>query len=62
MFIRNQTPLNKFLLMMAEPVLKSQYLTKLKRILPSYLDGLQDDAMTAALESVTLKENIKTSK
>jgi len=45
-----------------EPVLKSQYLTKLKRILPSYLDGLQDDAMAAALESVALKENIKTSK
>ena len=47
--------------MMAEPVLKSQYLTKLKRILPSYLDGLQDDAMAAALESVAQKENIKTS-
>ena len=47
--------------MIAEPVLKSPYLTKLKRILPSYLDGLQDDAMAAALESVAQKENIKTS-
>ena len=54
----NQIPLNKFILSILEPVLKSQYLTKLKRILPSYLDDLQDDAMAAALETVVLKENI----
>ena len=35
-----------------EPKLKSQYLTKLKRILPSYLEELQDGEMVAKLEEM----------
>ena len=35
-----------------EPVIRSQYLTKLKRILPSYLDDLQDTDMAAKLKEV----------
>ena len=42
----------------SEPVLKSQYLTKLKRILPSYLDGLEDDDMKRAFDEVSTKIKI----
>jgi len=36
-----------------EPLLKNQYLTKLQRILPSYLEGLGDEEMARALEEVS---------
>jgi len=36
-----------------EPILKSQYLTKLQRILPSYLDGLHSEDMERALDKVS---------
>ena len=39
-------------------MLKSQYLTKLKRILPSYLDGLEDDDMKRAFDEVSTKIKI----
>ena len=42
----------------SEPVLKSQYLTKLQRILPSYLDGLQDEKMVKALDQVSDNINV----
>ena len=35
-----------------EPKLKSQYLTKLKRILPSYLEDFQDGEMAAKLQEL----------
>jgi len=35
-----------------EPILKSQYLTKLKRLLPTYLDELQDEDIAAKLQEV----------
>ena len=41
-----------------EPVLKSEYLTKLKRILPTYLDGLQNDEMAKAFDQVSQKINV----
>ena len=33
-----------------EPVLKSQYLTKLKRLLPTYLEDLEEDRVADALQ------------
>ena len=36
-----------------EPLLKNQYLTKLQRILPSYLEGLGDEEMARALDEVS---------
>jgi len=41
-----------------EPVIKSQYLTKLKRILPSYLEEFQDGDMAAKLREVIEKGNV----
>ncbi len=37
-----------------EPVLKSQYLTKLKRLLPTYLEDLEEDRVTDALQKAAL--------
>jgi hypothetical protein len=37
-----------------EPVLKSQYLTKLKRLLPTYLEDLEEDRVTDALRKAAL--------
>ena len=36
-----------------EPLLKNQYLTKLQRILPPYLEGLGDEEMARALDEVS---------
>ena len=37
-----------------EPVLKSQYLTKLKRLLPTYLEDLEEERVTDALRMAAL--------
>jgi hypothetical protein len=39
-----------------EPVIKSQYLTKLKRLLPTYLEEMQDDHNTARMLQTLLGE------
>ena len=44
--------------LISEPILKSQYLTKLQRILPSYLDGLQSADMERALDEVAEKIDV----
>ena len=39
-----------------EPVIKSQYLTKLKRLLPTYLEEMQDEQNTARMLQTLLGE------
>ena len=39
-----------------EPVIKSQYLTKLKRLLPTYLEEMQDEHNTARMLQTLLGE------
>ena len=37
-----------------EPVIKSQYLTKLKRLLPTYLEEMQDEQSSKRMKELLL--------
>ena len=37
-----------------EPVIKSQYLTKLKRLLPTYLEEMQDEQNSKRMKELVL--------
>ena len=39
---------------MIEPVIKSQYLTKLKRLLPTYLEEMQDEQNSKRMKELLL--------
>ena len=39
-----------------EPVIKSQYLTKLKRLLPTYLEEMQDEQNSKRMKELLLDD------